>query len=846
MLRLWLCTVLALGLGDDEVHMAIGPIEVEAAQKVWGSGILRLRQLYAESPKAAKKEAATFVTQMYGHGLKPVIVKPVNSTSKPFRTTKDGVISSLVGGYEEFPEDKGFVVGQFWDKIRFDNAGISVEGPQALAMGNCFFRDPVTGNESALEYTFGYFRDKEGHLRINLHFASAPYQNHSNRTVSEDITSEELNAAQKSFGDTIVDIGKYYKKGWSYKEHALMFVDRMFAYDLGPVLFKPAEAKKHPFRLDREGALAYYRGMDENYPEDTGFALRPWVRYDLENSAVILQEKTAFAMGNYLFEDADGGTTEAQYTFGYVKDEEGALRIHVFMASIPADGEDLKFAQEPGEANLTEMTMEAAQLTWAKKLVEVGNRYVMKGDYHEVAEELVDECYAFSLRPTLFKPAEARLSPFRTSRAGAVSYFAGGDKNFPEDWGFALRPWESARLSTEAAVIHGTQGLVMGHAYFDDALGIQRKAEFAMGFVKSSQGVRINLHHTHFPNYTEIRRMQQAPPRALEQYQVLEAQKEWGNGIVELGKYGRKVLELEERDEVEHFVGVHQEHDVNRSVLWRRAADFVDKLYAFTEGPVMLKVTEASPGTRFRTTRLGAVSWLIGGNPDFPADRGFALRPWNQVRFDNAKISIRGDKAQAIGSIALLDDPGNERQLEYVFCYARDLDGRLRIEVAHLALPYGASYRSMWDNIAGEATGAAGAVKYAAKGVAGAVHGAVGLASQGGTGLWVLLASVGVTAAFVYYFVCAWGAKPGASQGSFMSNAGAFPSYPPQGWPAGDGFGQSQMGQMASMGGSGYRASAGRTSYAQAGGLGFQGSSSYAYGNLPQRDQQVHSLKYLS
>ena len=41
----------------------------------------------------------------YGHGLKPVIVKPVNSTKKPFRTTKDGVISSLVGGYEEFPQE---------------------------------------------------------------------------------------------------------------------------------------------------------------------------------------------------------------------------------------------------------------------------------------------------------------------------------------------------------------------------------------------------------------------------------------------------------------------------------------------------------------------------------------------------------------------------------------------------------------------------------------------------------------------------------------------------------------------------------------------------------------------
>lgn len=820
--------------------MAIGPMEVEAAQKAWGRGILRLSQIYDESPEAAKKEAKTFVDKMYGHGLKPVIVKPVNSTKKPFRTTKDGVISSLVGGYEEFPQDKGFVAGRHWDGIRFDNAGISVEGAQALAMGHCFFKDPVTGNESALEYTFGYFRDSHGHLRINVHFASAPYQNHSNRTVSDDITSEELEAAQKSFGDTIVDIGKYYKKGWSYKEHALMFVDRMFAYDLGPVLFKPAEAKEHPFRLDREGALAYFRGMDDNYPEDTGFALRPWVRYNLENNAVILQEKMAFAMGNYIFEDADGGTSEAQYTFGYVKDEaEGSLRIHVFMASVPADGEDLEFAEEPSEANLTEITMEAAQLAWSKKLVEVGDLYGMKGNYREIAEELVDDCYAYSMRPTLFKPAEARVAPFRTSRAGAISYYAGGNINFPEDWGFALRPWKSARLSTEAAVIHGTQGVVMGHAYFDDAAGIQRKAEYAMGFVKSHQGgVRINLHHAHFPNYTAIRSMQEMKLPDLQQNQVLEVQKEWGDGIVELGKYGRQVLELEQQDEVEHLVGVHQEHDVNRTVLWHRAANFVDKLYGFTEGPVMLKVTEASASTRFRTTRLGTVSWLIGGNRDFPADRGFALRPWNKVRFDNAQIAIQGSKAQAMGRVALLDDPGNERELEYVFCYVRDLDGRLRIEAAHLALPYGASYRSMWDNIAGGATGAAGAVGYAAKGVAGAVHGAVGLASQGGTGLWVMLASIGVTGAFVYYFVFTWAPKPAVATptpGGLLPGAGTFPGYPPQGWSGA----ASGPGGFA---GQSYRS--GRTSYAQAN-MGRPGAS-YAYGNLPQRDPQVHNLQYLS
>lgn len=837
---IWLCwsSLLYVIASSEEVHMVIGPVEVEAAQKAWGNGILRLSQLYGSSPKAARDQARHFVQKMYGHGLAPVIVKPVNSTSRPFRTTKEGVISSLVGGNEEFPEDPGFVVHQNWDNIRFDNAGISVEGPQALAMGNYFFRDSTTGNESALEYTFGYFRDVEGHLRINFHFSSEPYRNHSNRTSSKEITSEEVEAAQKSFGETIVDIGKYYQKGWSYKEHALMFVDRLFAYDLGPVLFKPAEAEEHPFRLDREGALAYYRGMDDNYPKDTGWALKPWVRYDLKNAAVILEEKTAFAMGEYVFEDANGGTSEAQYTFGYVKDEEGALRIHVFMASTPSDGEDQEFRQEPKEANLTEQAMEAAQLAWGKKLVEVGNVYVMKGDYHEIAEELVDDCYAYSVRPVLFKPAEARLIPFRTTRAGAICYYAGGNKIYPEDWGFALRPWKSARLSTEAAIIHSTQGLVMGHAYFDDAAGIQRKAEYAMGFVKSSLGVLINLHHTNFPNYTEIRMMQKIQAKAVEQYQVLQAQKDWADGIVQLGKYGRRVLEFEEQDEVEHLVGVHPWHDVNRSVLWHRTAKFVDQMYGFSEGPVMVKVTEASPSTRFRTTRLGTVSWLIGSNPDFPADRGFALRPWNEVRFDNAQISIQGNRAQAMGTMKLLDDPGNERELEYVFCYTRDLDGRLRIEAAHMALPFGANYRSMWDNIASEATGAAGAVKYAAKGVAGAVHGAVGVARSGGTGLLVLVASVGVTSALVYFFVCSWGPKA-APSGGFIPAAAAFPH--PQGWPG-------PPGEMSVQGN--YRPPATRTSYSQAGGLSlnhrYAGGSAYPYGNLPGRDPQVHTLQSLS
>ena len=69
-----------------------------------------------------------------------MIVKPVNSTSQAFRTTREGVVASLVGGSEEFPEDVGFIVGKTWEAVRFENAGISVEGTQALAMGQNFFK----------------------------------------------------------------------------------------------------------------------------------------------------------------------------------------------------------------------------------------------------------------------------------------------------------------------------------------------------------------------------------------------------------------------------------------------------------------------------------------------------------------------------------------------------------------------------------------------------------------------------------------------------------------------------------------------------------------------------------
>jgi hypothetical protein len=41
-------------------------------------------------------------------------------------------------------------------------------------------------------------------------------------------------------------------------------------------------------------------------------------------------------MGNYFFTDQGGLETKVEYTFGYIHDEEGGLKIRLHHSSIPA------------------------------------------------------------------------------------------------------------------------------------------------------------------------------------------------------------------------------------------------------------------------------------------------------------------------------------------------------------------------------------------------------------------------------------------------------------------------------------------------------------------------------
>ena len=50
---------------------------------------------------------------------------------------------------------------------------------------------------------------------------------------------------------------------------------------------------------------------------------------------------------------------------------------------------------------------------------------------------------------------------------------------------------------------------------------------------------------------------------------------------------------------------------------------------------MFFKPTLAYGANAFRSTKKGALSYFIGGDPDFAEDTGFALKRWVKVRYDN-------------------------------------------------------------------------------------------------------------------------------------------------------------------------------------------------------------------
>lgn len=135
---------------------------------------------------------------------------------------------------------------------------------------------------------------------------------------------------------------------------------------------------------------------------------------------------------------------------------------------------------------MTKAEVVSAQRAWAK--------YVTEQD----VEQLLD-LYDFggSDEPLLFKPTLADV--IRLDRAGAKSYFIGGNPDYPHDDGFLFRGWKSVEFQSAVGPVLKAGGLGykdMGHYTFIDGNGNATRADYTFAYHKLNGKVLISLHHS--------------------------------------------------------------------------------------------------------------------------------------------------------------------------------------------------------------------------------------------------------------------------------------------------------------------------------------------------------------
>ena len=108
------------------------------------------------------------------------------------------------------------------------------------------------------------------------------------------------------------------------------------------------------------------------------------------------------------------------------------------------------------------------------------------------------------------------------------------------------------------------------------------------------------------------------------------------------------------------------------------------------------KPTLAFGDQTFRNDKKGALAYFVGGDPDYPNDKGFALTPWVKARYDNAGnnnegIQIYGSVAITMGNVWVTDKFGKDVMVDKTWVFKKGRDGKLRIIVHKSALPYSPS-----------------------------------------------------------------------------------------------------------------------------------------------------------
>lgn len=176
---------------------------------------------------------------------------------------------------------------------------------------------------------------------------------------------------------------------------------------------------------------------------------------------------------------------------------------YVFVAALSLTGLCTAASATVVNRTITEAEVAAAQAGWCKALIDISQAGEKSGPAaaKALAEQVIDAAYGYQMGAVLFKPT-LTVAPqtFRTTRAGALAYFVGGDSNFPKDTGFALKGWTQCHAKNAAVFITGDSATSMGKVMMTNKSGSETTVDKTWKFVKDDTGkLRIVVHHSSLP-----------------------------------------------------------------------------------------------------------------------------------------------------------------------------------------------------------------------------------------------------------------------------------------------------------------------------------------------------------
>lgn len=136
--------------------------------------------------------------------------------------------------------------------------------------------------------------------------------------------------------DNVVATGDVYENGGDVVLKATNILTDNYDYDNGKVLFKPTLTfGEQTFRTTKEGAAAYFIGGNKNFPNDTGFLLKPWKKVWFDNEDFILQDNLAIVQCNVHLISADNNQIYVNKSFVFKICDDHKIRIILHHSSLP-------------------------------------------------------------------------------------------------------------------------------------------------------------------------------------------------------------------------------------------------------------------------------------------------------------------------------------------------------------------------------------------------------------------------------------------------------------------------------------------------------------------------------